>query len=81
MQAVALVTGDEFLVPLNLTIDTENVLELIESLSYHIYGEFDDYTESYFDDFYGIDFAPILAPSGYCYNFNMIEAKDLYHNM
>jgi hypothetical protein len=80
MQAVALVTEDDFLVSYNLTIDKEDLLHFIELLSYD-WNENERFARISFDDFYGVDFAPIPAPSGICYNFNMIDAEDLYHDM
>jgi hypothetical protein len=79
MQAVALVTGDELLVPLiTQSIDTEDVLTFIDRLKY----DFNLYEKSSyvtFDDQYGVDFAPMFGPSGVCYNFNMIHAHELFH--
>jgi hypothetical protein len=76
MQAVALVTGDDFLVPFNLTIDTADVLSYIDKLSYKW-----DYWNNFatFDDFFGIDFASMIGPAGFCFNFNMIDALELFH--
>jgi hypothetical protein len=75
MQAVALVTSDEFLVQYNLTIDTDDVIDYIRILSI-------DWTKttmtSYFDDLYGIDFAAIISPFGFCYNFNLVEAHRVF---
>jgi hypothetical protein len=80
MQAVALVTEDDFLVSYNLTIDTEDVRFLIKKLSYDWPNKFYA-SDAFFNDHYGINFAPIPAPSGICYNFNMIDAEDLYYDM
>lgn len=77
MQAVALVTGDEFLVSFNLTIDAEDVRDYIASLGYD-WHENRHYTVVNFDDQFGIDYAPIPGPSGLCYNFNMIKAEELF---
>jgi acid-sensing ion channel, other len=75
MQAVALVTGDEFLADFNLTIDTADVLEYMGNLTWNwrkISLPLID-----FDDQYGIEFAQIVTPSGVCENFNLILANDL----
>jgi hypothetical protein len=78
MQAVALVTGDEFLVPFNLTIDTNDVLEYMENLL--LVWDLGGFIKmANFDDFYGVDFALIVGPSGFCYNFNMIDADELFN--
>jgi hypothetical protein len=78
MQAIALVTGDEFLVPFNLTIDTDDVQKYVKHLTW-------DWTnpslkhEIHFDDYYSVDFAEILGASGICYNFNLVDSKKLFH--
>jgi hypothetical protein len=76
MQAVALVTGDEFLVPYNLTIEASDVLDYIAKLNYKwdLYENF-----ATFDNFYGVDFAFIIGSSGFCYNFNIIDAEKLFN--
>jgi hypothetical protein len=76
MQAVALVTGDEFMTDYNLTIDTDDVFDFIKKLIW------DWRTAEYnfcFNDVYGIDFAEIVGPTGFCYNFNLIQSEDLYN--
>jgi hypothetical protein len=78
MQAIALVTGDEFLVPFNLTIDTDDVQKYVKHLTW-------DWTnpslkhEIHFDDYYSVDFTEILGASGICYNFNLVDSKKLFH--
>jgi hypothetical protein len=76
MQAVALVTGDEFLLSYNLTIDVHDVLSFINQLNFKWT---DPRVRKYatFDDYYGVDFAYIIGPSGFCFNFNMINADEL----
>jgi hypothetical protein len=76
MQAVALVTGDEFLVSFNLTIDTADVFDFIDQLNVD-YDTYENY--GIFDDYYGIDFARIIGPTGFCFNFNMITTAELFH--
>jgi hypothetical protein len=78
MQAVGLVTGDEFLVPYNLTIDTEDTLEFMKKLLFpwklkHFIRH------ATFDEIFGIDFALIIASSGFCYNFNLINPEELFN--
>jgi hypothetical protein len=77
MQVVALVTGDEFLAKYNLTIDTADVVDYIRILSTN-WTEKHTRLTSYFDDYYGTDFAAIISPFGFCYNFNLIEADRLF---
>jgi hypothetical protein len=76
MQAIALVTGDEFLVPFNLTIDTNDVLEHIKNLTWN-WNHKNYFQKVHFDDDYGIDFAEIIGASGFCYNFNLVDADEL----
>lgn len=78
MQAITLATGDKFLVQYNLTIDTSDVLDLLEMFLI-------DWNDSnfgriaFFDDEYGIDFAVIVGPSGLCYNFNLANPNELFN--
>jgi hypothetical protein len=78
MQVVAVVTGDEFLLSYNLTLDTENLLYYLNFLGYYWFRK-DLENYAYFDDFYGIDFALLYAPGGFCYNFNMVKADELFN--
>jgi hypothetical protein len=78
MQAIALVTGDEFLLSYNLTIGTEDVLDYLKKLLIP-WKQKNYIRQANFDDFYGVDFATTLGPTGFCYNFNMIDAQDLYN--
>jgi hypothetical protein len=78
MQVVGVVTGDEFLLNYNLTIDTENLLHYLEYLGFYWFKtDLDNYAT--FDDFYGIDFSLFNAPGGYCYSFNMVLADELFN--
>lgn len=78
MQAVALVTGDEFLARYNLTIDTSDILDYITKLTWgwstlaliHII---------HFDNYYGVDFSLMIGPTGFCYNFNIVDAAELFY--
>jgi hypothetical protein len=78
MQAVALVTGDEFLVQYNLTIDSSDVYDYMSELRFN-WHKFDHAYIASFDNYYGVDFAEIFGPTGFCYNFNMPEADDFFH--
>lgn len=78
IQAIGLVTSDDFLARYNLTVETDDVLGYIKNLTW-------DWNSRklihmiHFDDHYGIDFAEMIGPTGFCYNFNMVEAwKILY---
>jgi hypothetical protein len=78
MQAIALVTGDEFLAPFNLTIDTDDVLDYMLKLLSRPkqIGYLRDY---HFDDSFGIDFAVIVGSSGFCFSFNVVNAEELFN--
>lgn len=76
MQVIALVTGDEFLLPYNLSIDTVDFHDYLSSLTYNWFVEIDP-NFAHFDNRYGIDFALIPGPLGLCYNFNIIESERL----
>jgi hypothetical protein len=78
MQAVGLVTGDEFLLPYNLTVDADDVHVYIKELTWKWRKHSDDQDIS-FDDTHGIDFAEILGPTGFCYNFNLINSTELLY--
>jgi hypothetical protein len=78
MQAVALATNDEFLVPYNLTIDAGDVLEYMENLTY-IWMDQTFTKQVEFDDLYNVNLSLVAGPSGFCYNFNMVNASDLFH--
>jgi hypothetical protein len=78
MQAVALATNDEFLVRYNLTIDAGDVLDYMKNLTYiWMDRRFSKHIE--FDDMYNANLSLVPGPSGYCYNFNMANASDLFH--
>lgn len=78
MQAVGLVTGDDFLAPYNLSIGTEDVVEVIKKLTLKWDTSVTE-QEINFDDTYGVRFAEILGPLGFCYSFNIAEASELYN--
>lgn len=79
MQAIALATGDEFLVPYNLTIDTENIEYYLLELTLE-FGEKKKERTVHFDDRYVAVLMLVLGPSGYCYSFN-VAAEDEVFNM
>jgi hypothetical protein len=76
MQAVALVTGDEFLTSYNVSIPTEDLIEYLASIVFQ-YDLKDMERYSHFDDRYRGELTPVLGPSGYCYNFNMAPSKQI----
>jgi hypothetical protein len=74
MQAIALVTGDKFLIPYNLTIDTGDVLDYMKALLLEWFSK-KFLRMADFDDNYGIDIAEIIGPSGFCYSFNIVDPE------
>jgi hypothetical protein len=80
MQAMSLVTGDEFLLPYNLTIDSDDLFDYIQKIQM-------DYlplplgisNQAYFDDNFGVFFAKIIGLRGFCYSFNMVESEGLFN--
>jgi hypothetical protein len=80
MQAVGLVVGDDFLVKYNLTIDTDDIIELIRNLTYDWdpeNGKVAQYID--FNDYFGTEFAEILGPFGFCNSFNIVDAEELFN--
>jgi hypothetical protein len=75
MQAVALVTGDEFLVQFNLTIDAVNMDDFLYELTWK--WEKDINQRIGFDDFYGARFRQILSFSGMCFTFNVAAIEEI----
>jgi hypothetical protein len=76
MQAIALVTGDEFLVPYNLTIDTDDVLVYMRELftPWDVYGVV---KTAVFERSYAARMTAIISHAGFCHNFNMVDAEEL----
>jgi hypothetical protein len=85
MQAIALVTGDEFLVPYNLTVDTKDVLVYMRDL--FTVWTIDGISKSaIFERNYAAYLTAIVSHAGFCHNFNMIKAEeilnlDLFENL
>jgi hypothetical protein len=77
MQAVAIVTGDEFLVSYNITIDTKNVERHINNLVWN--WQTDQPHGIGFDDLYGVRFAKILGSSGFCFTFNIVPPDKIFY--
>lgn len=78
MQAVGLANRDDFLARHNVSVDTDDLVDYIRKLTF-VWKQFKLYHFMSFDDILGVDFAEILGPSGFCYNFNLIGAEELYH--
>jgi hypothetical protein len=78
MMSIALVTGDEFLLAYNLTIGAEDVLDYMKRL-FVDWKDTSVFKNAYFDDKDGINFAGIVGPTGFCYNFNLADAAKLFN--
>jgi hypothetical protein len=76
MQAVALATGDQFLLRYNLSVDTRDVLSYISDLTFKWVMKENFAT---FDEFYGIDFAPLIGSTGVCYSFNNADPEQIFN--
>jgi hypothetical protein len=63
-----------FLVLYNLSVDADDVLDYKKNLTY-IWIDRTFSKSAEFDD----NFSLVAGPSGYCHNFNMANASDLFH--
>jgi hypothetical protein len=76
MQAIALVTGDEFLGPYNFTIPTDDVLVYMREL--FTPWIIDGITKTaVFERSYAASLTSIVSHAGFCHNFNMVAAEEL----
>lgn len=79
MHAIGLVMNDDFLlnylIDYNITIPTDDLMDYISQLNPHFRWR----VEASFMKKYGINFAKIITPWGYCNTFNILDAKDLLH--
>jgi len=78
MQAIALVTNDKFLLNFNITIDASDVIDYMQKLKREWFGE--DYASNfYFLERYRVNFTELISHRGICYDFNIINASQLFH--
>ncbi|KAG5668268.1 hypothetical protein PVAND_016215 [Polypedilum vanderplanki] len=81
LQAISLVISDNFLNKLNESlpeISTKNLIKLIKHRSI----DFDDLiVRPEFGSLWGVHFAYILGPDGFCQNFNIVPSEKLYKNL
>jgi hypothetical protein len=79
MQAVGLTANDDFLVQYNLTIDTSDVQKYIMKLNYNFSANgIKSFNHAFFDEYFDVRFSKIAGQSGFCYTFNMVEARKLF---
>lgn len=77
MQAIGLVMNDDFLsnylIDYNITIPTDDLMDYISLLNPHFQWKM----IAIFSKKYGMTFAKMITPWGYCHSFNILDAKDL----
>lgn len=78
MQAVGLVTSDTYLHKYNISIPTDDIIDVLKdiSLDRSVIG-----MDTYFDDLYGGRFATTIGPYGICFTHNVVNAEDLYNDL
>lgn len=74
MHAIGLIMNDDFLVPFNLSLSTENIAEYFYKLQRIILKE---YTGSFILK-YQINFAKVITPFGLCFTFNSMDSSDMF---
>jgi hypothetical protein len=77
MQAIALATGDEFLVPYNLTIEVGNIRNELVDLNWYWYNKYLPNNIA-FDDLFSVIFTSNLGFSGICYTFNIVKFEEIF---
>lgn len=84
MQAIELIARDDFLAQYNVSIDTSDVIEYMRKAIrvWDLQGKYDKNLGTYshemnFKDKYLIEFAEIITSNGFCYSFNIADAKDI----
>ncbi|KAL7012612.1 hypothetical protein ACKWTF_014954 [Chironomus riparius] len=79
LQAISLVISDDFLLKYNATrIPTDDIADQIETITLSLRNLI---VTSTFSDIYATILSKIVGPSGVCYNFNMVDAQNLYKNI
>ncbi|XP_070508447.1 sodium channel protein Nach-like isoform X2 [Chironomus tepperi] len=79
LQAISLVISDDFLLHYNVSrIPTDDIADQIEAITLSLRHLI---VTSTFSDIYATLFSKIVGPSGICYNFNMVDAQNLYKNI
>jgi hypothetical protein len=86
MQAIELITNDDFLAQYNLTIDTSDVVDYMRkairvwTLEFQKrikdFGGYDH--EMQFANQFGVYLAEILTSRGFCFSFNVVDAQELF---
>lgn len=83
MQAIGLMTKDDFLVSYNVSIDASDVVDYILQLERYwhrnsIDDEFTFANQMDFSNKFSADMAKIVTPWGVCYTFNVVDAEKLF---
>lgn len=85
MQAIELMTHDDFLLQYNISIDTSDVVDYMRkairvwTLDHEVYiskfGEY--YHKMSFKNLFFVELAEILTSRGFCYSFNIADASQV----
>ena len=75
MHAIGLVMNDDFLLINNISIGSDYLVEYIKEVQrpWHI-GHSIGWVKNF-----SVDLGDIMAPWGFCHNFNMMNPEDLFH--
>lgn len=78
MQAIGLTLNDDFLLQFDVDIGAADVIDCIEDLTWDWISYYAYPPVMSFDDYYGVELAKIIGPSGFCYTFNIKEASEMF---
>jgi hypothetical protein len=79
LQAISLVISDDFLLKYNISrIPTDDIAEQIEEFTMSLRKII---VTSTFSDIFAVVLSKVAGPSGVCYNFNMVDAQNLFKNI
>lgn len=92
MQAIELITKDNFLEQFNISIDTSDIMYYMkkamhvwfDSDYYENYEDFEEKEYTYYNEIhfmyrFQVEFAEIITSKGFCYSFNIGDASNLFH--
>jgi len=79
LQAIGLIISDDFLLHQNISrISTDDIVDRIDKFTLSIRKTA---TRFSFSAFFAVFLAKIVGQSGICYNFNMVDATNMYRNL
>lgn len=76
MQAFGLIIRDNFLADYNVSVDANDVTDYMHKLIPDWRDRW-NYNEASFLDYYDVDLAEVITAWGFCYTFNIIDAREL----